>query len=242
MEEVIGIILKESSYSETSKILTILTREHGLVSVMAKGAKRLNSSLRIASLKLTYARFNIYYKENKMSTLNNATIIDELKNVKKDITKISYVSYILDLAAQVSKEHFSEKLFDLVIEAILKINDGYDGFVIMNIVELKFLEFLGVMPVIDECSKCGSKVDIVTLSASNGGFICKNCLSNDVVVSDKTLKVIRAYYYVDLKSLEKISVSEKVKNEINTFLDDYYDRYTGIYLKSKDFIKSLTKL
>jgi len=56
------------------------------------------------------------------------------------------------------------------------------------------------------------------------------------------LKLIRAYYYVDIASLEKINVSEKIKNEINEFLDDYYDRYTGLYLKSKAFIKSLKNL
>ena len=241
-EEVVGIIIKESSYSETSKLLTILTREYGLISVIAKGAKKLNSSLRVSTLKLTYAKFNIYYKEDKISTLINSSIINEFKNIKKDIEKISYVSYILELVKEVAKEHFNENLFDLVIDAILKIDDSYDPLVIMNIVELKCLEYLGVMPVIDSCSLCGSKTNIVTISASSGGFVCKNCLKNDLIVNGKTLKVIRAYYYVDLKSLEKINVSDKIKNEINTFLDDYYERYTGLYLKSKEFIKNLKKI
>ena len=30
--------------------------------------------------------------------------------------------------------------------------------------------------------------------------------------------------------------------EINRFLDDYYDRYTGVYLKSKEFIRQINKL
>lgn len=209
---------------------------------MAKGAKRLKSDLRVVSEKLTYAKFNIQYKENKISTLINATIINSLKNVKTDINKISYVSYILELAEQVSKEHFNEKVYDLVIQAILKINNDYDSLVIMNILELKYLDFLGVMPVIDSCAICGSKVNILTLSASAGGFLCKNCYHNDKIVSEKALKLIRAYYYVDIESLEKINVSDKIKNEINDFLDDYYDRYTGLYLKSKEFIRTLKNL
>ena len=242
LTEVEGIVIVERSYSETSKLLTILTREYGLINVMAKGAKKLNSSLRTFTLKLTYARFNIQYKKDKISTLINATIINQLKSIKTDIDKISYVSYILELSEQVSKEHFNSKLYDLMIAAILKIEEGYDPLSIMNILELKYLDFLGVMPVIDSCAICGSKANILTLSASSGGFVCKDCYHNDKIVSEKALKLIRAYYYVDISSLEKINISEKVKNEINAFLDDYYDRYTGLYLKSKEFIKTLKKL
>ncbi len=242
LKEVEGIIIVERSYSETSKLLTILTREYGLINVMAKGAKKLSSSLRTSTLKLTYAKFNIQYKKDKISTLISATIVNPLKETKKDITKISYVSYILELSEQVSKEHYNDKLYDLMIAAILKIEDGYDPLSIMNILELKYLDFLGVMPVIDGCAICGSKTNILTLSASSGGFVCKNCYHNDRIVSEKALKLIRAYYYVDISSLEKIDISDKVKNEINAFLDDYYDRYTGLYLKSKEFIKTLKKL
>ena len=35
--------------------------------------------------------------------------------------------------------------------------------------------------------------------------------------------------------------SEDLK-EISEFLDEYYDRYTGLYLKSKEFLKMLKKL
>lgn len=242
MTEVEGIIITERPYSETSKLLTIFTKEYGLINVMAKGAKQLKSELRIVSERLTYAKFNIQYKKDKISTLINATIIDRLKAIKTDIDKISYVSYILELTEQVAKQHYNERLYELVISAILKINDNYDGFVIMNIFELKCLDFLGVMPVIDCCANCGTKANIKTLSANTGGFVCNNCYHGEKIVSEKTLKLIRAYYYVDICKLEKIVVSEQAKNEINAFLDEYYDRYTGLYLKSKEFLKMLKKL
>ena len=39
--------------------------------------------------------------------------------------------------------------------------------------------------------------------------------------------------------ISKLKISDKVKNEINMFLNTYYDRYTGLYLKSKNFLKKL---
>ena len=50
------------------------------------------------------------------------------------------------------------------------------------------------------------------------------------------------FYYVDISKIEKLDISDSVKNEINMFLDDYYDRYTGLYLNTKSFIKNLSKL
>ena len=54
--------------------------------------------------------------------------------------------------------------------------------------------------------------------------------------------MIRMYYYVDIKNITKLDVSKEVSIEINRFLDDYYDRYTGLYIKSKDFIKKINSL
>ena len=60
-----------------------------------------------------------------------------------------------------------------------------------------------------------------------------------ISLSEKVIKMIRLYYYVDVKNITKLDVSFDVMREINQFLDDYYERYTGLYLKSKEFINHL---
>ena len=54
--------------------------------------------------------------------------------------------------------------------------------------------------------------------------------------------MIRLYYYVDIKNITKLDVSSLVSKEINQFLDEYYQKYTGLYLKSKDFVKRINQL
>lgn len=242
LEEVTGIIVNETNYGETSKILNVITKEKGLISVMAKGCKNLKSPLRSVSSKLTYGTFIIYYKENKISTLKEISVLDNFKNLKKDITSISYAAYILELSEGVIKQNNDPRIFDLLIQSLKKIDEDFDPLVIMNILELKYLEFLGVMPIIDSCAMCGKKTGIVTLSSYRGGYVCKDCYTNETMVSDKTIKLIRMFYYVDISKITKLDISSKSKNEINLFLDDYYSRYTGLYLKSKSFIKNLQKL
>lgn len=242
MIDVIGIVISDTPYRETSKLIKILTKEYGVISCIAKGARTLKSELRTVSNKLAYATFHIHYKEGSLSTLISGDIIDSLKEIRKDIEKITYASFILDLTEQVSKQSKREEIFDLMISSIKKINEGYDNLVITNILELKYLDFLGVMPILNECSVCGSTTSIATLSSHKGGYICNNCLTNEFIVDEKTIKLIRMFYYVDIDKITNIKVSNIVKKEINNFLDDYYDTYTGIYLKSKIFLNQLNKI
>ena len=114
-----------------------------------------------------------------------------------------------------------------------------DPIVLTNILEIKYLEYLGVLFNLDECVICGSKNNIATFDADKGGYICINCLTNEIIVDKKVIKMIRMYYYVNIDSIKEIKVDDLTKNTINKYLDLYYERYTGLYLNSKDFLKKL---
>lgn len=237
IEEVEGIVISETDYGETSKILNVLTKKYGIIGVISKGCKRLKSDLRSVSDKMTYGIFNIFYKENKLSNLISVDCLNNFKNIKKDIEKLSYAHFLLELSSQVVKQHFGERVYDYLISGLIKINDNFDPLVITNIIELKFLDLLGVMPILDECVVCHTKSSIATISSYKGGYLCNKCRNNEKLVDAKTVKLIRLFYYVDISKISKIDIDEKNKYEINKFLDEYYDRYTGLYLKSKVFLK-----
>ncbi len=239
MMEVEGIVIDEKPYKESSKILNIITKEKGVIGVIAKGAKRLKSPLRSVSERFCYANFNISYKENNLSTLISADVINPFRNIKKDIIKVSYLNFLSELTNGVIKQNDDKRIYDIYLSAILKIEEGFDPMVITNILELKYLSFLGVSPKLNGCVICGNE-KVVTVSSDKGGFVCKDHALNDYIASDKTIKLIRLLEYVDISKISKLDVSDEVKKEINNFIDDYYDRYTGLYLKSKTFLKSMS--
>ena len=242
LEEVTGIVVSEHNYGEKSKIINIITREKGIIGLMVKGGRSLKSHLRSSTGKLTYGTFEIYYKDEKLSKLNEVNVIDNFSNIKKNIELISYATYLVDLTYQVIKHKDDAIVFDNLIAGLKKINDGFSPVVITNILELKYLDNLGVLPVLDSCVECGSQDNIITLSRDKGGYLCKDCRTNEPIISSKSIKLIRMYYYVDIKKIDNINVSSTVNEEISTFLNNYYDRYTGLYLKSKDFLNNLKKL
>lgn len=239
IEKVTGIVLSDTNYSESSKILNVLTKEHGKIGIISKGCRNLKSSLRSVSSKLTYGYFNIYYKQEGLSVLISVDIINDFSNIKQDLFKIGYATFLSDLTNQVLKETSSNEIFDLFINGLIKINDDFDPMIITNIIELKYLNYLGVMPILDCCSVCGSNKKIVTVSSFSGGYLCVNCYKNEYIVDEKTVKLLRMFSYVDISKIKELNILPKNKNEINRFLENYYDRYTGIYLKSKDFLTQL---
>lgn len=240
MLEVDGFVLSEIPYGDSSKIINVLTRDYGVIGIMCKGAKSLKNRYRVPTMKLSFSHFNIMYKENKLSTLISADVINPFKLVKSDILLVSFLAYLTELTSQVVKQSNDiENIYDDFIKTILKLEDGLDPIVLTNILEIKYLEYLGVLFNLDECVICGSKNNIATFDADKGGYICINCLTNEIIVDKKVIKMIRMYYYVNIDSIKEIKVDDVTKNTINKYLDLYYERYTGLYLNSKDFLKKL---
>lgn len=242
VEELEGIVVGARDYGETSKILDVITPKYGVIGVMSKGCKKLKSDLRSVSSKLTYGVFQVYYKPGKLSTLIGVDVLDRFKYIQKDITMISYASFLLELSLQVMKQNPDPLIYTLLIDSLQKINERFDPMVITNILELKYLNYLGVMPILDCCAICGSNKAIATLSSDRGGYVCNLCLRGEKMVDEKTIRLIRMFYYVDIAKISKLDISNKVKHEINDFLDAYYDQYTGLFLRSKSFLKNLNKI
>lgn len=237
-----GIVISEVDYKENSKIINIFTKEKGIIGVVARGTKQIKNNLSGVSSKLTYGIFYIKYKENGLSSLIEVDVINKFKNIRKSIDLTSYSIYLTELSSMVYKHEQNVNVYNLLIASLKKIDELYNYKVITIILELKLLEYLGIMPIIDYCVNCKNKTDIVTISSYKGGYLCKNCAKGEVICNIKTIKLLRMFYYVDIDKITKLEVSDNIIKELNNFIDDYYDRYSGLYLKSKEFLKNLEKI
>lgn len=240
--EVEGIITKEVMYQESSKILTIFTSEYGMVSAISKGCRGVKSSLRSGSRVLTYGKFYLRYKEEGLSTLTSVDIINPFTSIFSDISKISYASYMVELSSEVFKASNETEIFDTLKGALIKMNEGLDIEVLTHILEVKYLQHLGVGLNVDGCTICKNKTSIKTVSVDNGGFLCDNCYCNEKIYSSKMITLLRAFSLVDISKISKLEVSCDTKCELDIFLEEYLEKYSGLYLKSRAFLKNLKKI
>lgn len=236
--EVEGIVVSNTPYKENSKIINIFTSEYGIIGCISKGCKNLKSKLRLPSEKFAYGVFHLYYKENGLSTLIDGDIKNYFFNIKNDIVKISYLSYLVELAVHTYKESENNEVYNLLIDAILKIEDNLDPRIITNILEVQYLSYLGINLNLDECVKCGSS-KVVTLSMNKGGYVCTNCRENEELIDEKVLKLLRLYQYVDISKISNLDIDENNSKIISKIIDEYYELYSGLRTKSKKFLKEI---
>lgn len=230
-----GIVISETNYSETSKILNILTEDYGLIGVIAKGSRNIKNKLRGVSNKMNYCEYTISYKEKGLSTLIEGNTLNSFKNIYLDMKKALYSFFLMDLFSQVLKENNNKKLFSLLESSLIKINDGLNEKLICIIIEIKLLEYLGVSLNMECCNICGRVDEFLTVSINDGGIICKNCYHDGYVFNDKTLKLFLLLAKVDLSKIKKLELTDdNAFKEIDKFLDEYYNFYTGIYLNKKE--------
>lgn len=235
-----GIVLTETSYSETSKILNVLTEDYGLIGIISKGCKSLKNKLRGVSNKMNFCEYTINYKEKGLSTLIEGVTINSFKNIYIDMKKAVYAFYLMDLVSQVLKENNDKEIYNLLVPALIKINDGLSPELISNIVEIKLLDYLGVSLNLDECALCGSKEDLITIDISIGGVICKNCYNDGYIMNNKALHLMSLLKKVDINKLETLEITDdEIFMEIDKFIYEYYSSYTGIFLKKKTNMLSM---
>jgi len=237
-----GIILKEINYSESSKILTVFTKEYGKIGILSKGCRNIRSKLRSVSTRLIYGFFHFYYQPNGLSTLICVDVENTFSHILSSIDDIAYANYLLELTDKIVEGDAESDLFDLLISTLEKIEEGITPKMLSNIFSLKVLPLLGCGLVLDECVSCGSSENIVTIDIEQGGFICKKCYANQMIVDPKLIQLLRLSMEVDVKKIKKLSLDTTLVDEFSKFLDDYYEKYTGISLKSKTFLKNIMKL
>ena len=237
--EVEGIVLKETPYSESSKVLQVLTKEYGLISILAKGASSLKSHLRSLTIPFLYAKFEIIYKKDKLSILKGGKIINLYGNKLKDLKIYAYMSSLSELSYSTLKENNNSEIFNILISGFNKITSGLNPEVIKNIIEFKYLNYLGITPNLRTCSKCHASDDFCAIDGKNGGFICRSCYTNERKIPDNFPKIINRYQNVDIEEIKNINITKDNQDIINEFLKEYYETYSAVFTNSLKFLATI---
>ncbi|MCL6571533.1 MAG: DNA repair protein RecO [Bacillus sp. (in: Bacteria)] len=239
-----GIVIRTTDYGETNKIVTLYTREWGKIGVMARGAKKPNSRLSAITQLFTHGYF-LVSRGSGLGSVQQGERISSFRSIGKDIFLTAYASYIVELTDKCTEDKKPNPFhFELLFQTVNYLNEGYDPVILMHIYEMKMLNSMGLYPILNQCSVCGSTDGHFSFSIREGGFICERCLGKDpyhIKISQVTVKLLRLFYYFDLSRLGNISVKEETKVELKNVITAYYEENSGLYLKTKKFLNSMDK-
>ena len=84
----------------------------------------------------------VFYDDVNKENERLAKIIqNEFRNIRKDIRKISYATFLLELSEQVMRQNNNPEIYTLLISSLEKLEEGFDASTITSILELKYLDY-----------------------------------------------------------------------------------------------------
>lgn len=169
-----GVVLAREDHMETDIIATVLTKNHGKLRILAKGARRLTSPSG-AVLDVANRVELIYYRRRELPLLREATLIRSFSHVREDLARLEAALRGLALARDVLPEGQPEpRAYPLVLSFLQTLEGGSPPAKVLFSFVLHLLSLLGYGPHLEGCVACGAKEEL-TWSGERGGLVCRKC-------------------------------------------------------------------
>ena len=220
-----GIVIAENNMGDFDKMLTILTPNLGKIGCSARGARRSKSLLLSGTQFLCFGEYMLF-KGSETYSINSCETIELFYNIRTDLDKLMYASYITKIINDVTTENQNSyntlKLFLNTLYCISETDKNLDF--ITSVFKLRILKILGFTPNVKECVACKSKDEIKYFSIKDNGFKCKNCGKQDtscIEISSATENAIKYVILADSKKIFSFSISETSLRELKMIADIY---------------------
>ena len=231
-----AVCLRHHDYSETSQVLTLLAREHGIVRLIAKGLKRSTRTRVTVGVDLLEMGSVVWSagpaaSEGRLSTLREWRQREVFPNIRKDLSAIVAGQYACELLLSLLPENDPyPELFDVLGKFLGHIGPGKDNLAALVRLMWLVLHYTGHLPQWQRCGACGGAVEEgASFGLNVGGAVCRNCAS-------RVLQRIR----VDppLAAALRIGRPERVPAKGFLLLDAYVVHLAGRSLRTHDAVRN----
>jgi DNA repair protein RecO len=180
-----AIVVGYVDYLDHDKIVKLITAEHGLISAMAKGARRAKSRKFTHSLDLgniVHVHLIPSKSHGAMWKLKEANLKKACHIARRDLYKTALITYACEVIYSLSAVETPEpKLYGLLETLIRQLNQrrGNEGFGPNYRIafELKALSFAGLMPTLRRCVACTYPLTSnMKFNVVEGGVFHEHCL------------------------------------------------------------------
>lgn len=223
-----AIVLRTVDYSESSLIVTLFTRKHGTLAVIAKGAKRPKSKFAALMVPGQVLEVVIYIKSTRnVQTVSEASSMLKLDQLRIDLEKIALTVTSMELVNQVLHENeVNEPLFAFLVKLLRWINNHRDASrLIFPYVQIRVMEKIGI----------GLQTDVTIDAETTSGYmnIESGTLSQNAT-GDQSIRLTTGQFVFLRKSLhsKKKSIFQiDLKNSELNELIEYLDRYIRYHIE-----------
>ena len=171
-----GIVLREVNYKESDKILTILTRDAGKMTVNARGCRRKNSAIAAVSQQLCYSEFTLYEYRGRWG-IREGELLREFRGVRTDLEKLCLGAWFAELTEALTVEEVeSPEILRLLLNSLYALEElNKPAAQVKAAFELKMMALAGYEPMVLGCGVCGREPDQPRFHLAQGTLHCPEC-------------------------------------------------------------------
>lgn len=239
-----ALVLRVSDYNDRDALLTLLTPNHGKLTVKARSLRRKNSPLIAPCQLLSYGEFTLF-EYRGMYTINEASAVELFQELRRDLTKLSLGTYFAQAAELISQEDIpNPELLSLVLNCLYALSAKIaPEDKVKAIFELRAACIAGYMPDLSGCHICGSQnPDRFDISA--GALQCATCRDPNATgirmpVNDGVIEAMRYICLCDPKKIFSFSLGEDNTKVLSQLTESYFVTQLERGFSTLDFYKSL---
>ena len=238
-----AIVLRVTDYNDRDALLTVLSRDHGKLTIKARGLRRKNSPLVAPCQLLAFGEFTLFEYKGQYS-INEAHSIELFTALRRDLTKLSLGTYFAQAAEVISQEDLpNPELQSLLLNCLFALSKlGEPEAKVKSVFELRAACLAGYMPDLFGCHNCGNQ-NPDRFDISEGLLECHNCRTvGGGIRMPVTPGVLEAMRYICLCEPKKV-LSFNIGTENLEILSNLTEAYLTTQLErgfsTLDFYKSL---
>jgi len=223
-EKTDAIVIRQTDFSETSRIVTLFTRDWGQVSTIAKGARRLKGPFEAALDLLAVCRIVFIRKSSSgLDILTEAQLRTRFKPRGHDLYSLYGGYYVAELLAGLTAEYDPHpQLYDEAVRTLDRLsNEPHPQHSILRF-ELVVLREIGQLPALDVCVACGNPLARGPLAfwVSQGGLLCPDC-QQEAYAQNRiplgTVALLRRLSADTDRAADRLQISPQQSRELRQF-------------------------
>ena len=239
-----ALVLRVTDYKDHDALLTLLSPNHGKLTVKARGLRRKNSPLVAPCQLLAYGEFTLFEYRGQY-TVNEAHSIELFTSLRRDLCKLSLGTYFAQVSELISQEDLpNPELLSLLLNCLYGLSKlDLPEMKVKAVFELRAACLAGYTPDLFGCHVCGNQ-DPDRFDLSQGQLECHSCRHMGasgirMPVTASALEAMRYICYCDPKKLFAFQVGQQTMENIADVSEAYLTTQLERGFSTLDFYKSL---
>ena len=202
-----ALVLREVNYKESDKILTVLTRDNGKMTLSARGCRKKGSAIAAASQLLVWSEMTLYEYQGRWA-IKEAAAERQFAGMRGELEKLALGCYFAEMTELLSVEDVpTPELLSLLLNSLYALDQlGHPVAQVKAAFELKAMCLAGYEPILDGCAVCGVEPEQPRFHLSEGVLHCPDCRDEvgdgiSMPLSVPALEAMRHVAYGDPKRL-----------------------------------------